>query len=180
MTTESTQALLLCLSVWQNDQMAMESQRGPWIQPAHIYQAWEDHVCGSAGVINVWRHCTAQGLPNDRPLQVCDDLRGPILWIYLHAPSMLHTSDKKVSAKKAFVKITHYHADNGQFTDHGFVKHCPEEKQSISYCSINAHFQNGLAKPKIHDLQKHTWTALLYTCNKWLGMITAHLWPYAM
>ena len=60
------------------------------------------------------------------------------------------------------LKIAHYHGDNGCFTDHGFVKHCHKQRQSISSCGVNAHFQNGLAKCKIRDLQEHTHTALLY------------------
>ena len=67
------------------------------------------------------------------------------------------TSEKTVSTKKAFehfvsqrgIKIAHYHADNGQFADHGFINHCPQSGQVISYCSINAHFQNGVAECKI-------------------------------
>ena len=40
--------------------------------------------------------------------------------------------------------------------------------------------KNGLAERKICDLQEHMQTALLCACNKWPGVITVHLWSYAM
>ncbi|KAL7575276.1 hypothetical protein ACA910_001801 [Epithemia clementina (nom. ined.)] len=78
------------------------------------------------------------------------------------------------------VTIKHYHADNGRFADNGFIQHCAMNKQSISYCGVNAHFQNGITEKRIRDLQEATRTALLYALHKWPRMITVHLWPYAM
>ena len=111
-------------------------------QPAHLHQAREDHVCGgSTGITNTGLHCPAQGLPNNRLLQVCDNHIHGSGFTYMHLQCCI-TSDKTVSAKKAFEqyatqiggKIAHYHVDNGQFADHGFVKaFVRRKKQSISY-----------------------------------------------
>ena len=61
------------------------------------------------------------------------------------------TSEETVQAKHAFeraaeqrgVRILHYHADNGRFADNAFIADCNAQRQSLSYCGVNAHFQNG-------------------------------------
>ena len=98
------------------------------------------------------------------------------------------TSKETVQAKHAFervaeqcgVKILHYHADNGRFADNAFIVDCNTQRQSLSYCGINAHFQNGIAERPIWDLQEQTRTSMLYAMNKWKKMILICLWPYAM
>ena len=64
------------------------------------------------------------------------------------------TSEETVMAKHAFessanqrgVKILHYHADNGRFADNAFIADCKVQRQGLSYCGVNAHFQNGVAE----------------------------------
>ena len=84
------------------------------------------------------------------------------------------TSQENVMAKHTFersaeqrgMKILHYHADNGQFMDTAFIQDCQVSRQSLLCCSINAHFQNGIAEHRIRDLQERTWTSMLYAINK--------------
>ena len=84
------------------------------------------------------------------------------------------TSEETVMAKHAFersadqrgVKITHYHADNGRFVDNAFITDCKAQRQGLSYCGVNAHFQNGIAERRIRDLQEQTRTSMLYAMNK--------------
>jgi hypothetical protein len=98
------------------------------------------------------------------------------------------TSDETVQAKRAFerncqilgVKVRHYHADNGRFADNGFINHCKLNNQTISYCGVNAHWQNGIAEKKIRDLQEKARTMLLYANHKWPTMLSPSLWPYAL
>ena len=98
------------------------------------------------------------------------------------------TSEETVQAKHAFersseqrrVRIKHYHPDNGCFADNAFIQDCKTQGQSISYCGVNAHFQNGIAERHIRDLQEQTTTSKLYAVNKWRKMILICLWPYAM
>ena len=97
-------------------------------------------------------------------------------------------SEETVKAKCAFesaaehrgVKILHYHADNWRFADNTFIANCNAQWQSLSYCGVNDHFQNGIAERHIWDLQEQTRTSMLYTMNKWKKMILICLWPYAM
>ena len=98
------------------------------------------------------------------------------------------TSEETVQAKHAFewsakqrgVKILHYHADNGRFDDNAFINDCRTRGQGLSYCGVNAHFQNGIAERRIQDLQEQTRTSMLYAMSKWKKMILICLWPYAM
>ena len=98
------------------------------------------------------------------------------------------TSEETVQAKHAFeraaeqrgVKILHYHADNGRFADNAFIADCNAQRQSLSYCGVNAHFQNGIAERRIWDLQEQARTSMLYTMTKWKKMILICRWPYAM
>ena len=97
-------------------------------------------------------------------------------------------SNETVQAKTAFeryseergVHILHYHADNGRFANKGFIENCQLNNQCLTYCGINAHFQNRIAEKKIRDLQEATSNSLLFALHKWLHMLSIHLWPYAM
>ena len=98
------------------------------------------------------------------------------------------SSQETVMAKHAFersaeqrgIKIKHYHANNGHFADNAFIQDCQANRQSLSYCGVNAHFQNGIAECCIRDLQEQTRTSMLYAMNKWRKMVIINLWPYAM
>ena len=98
------------------------------------------------------------------------------------------TSNETVQAKITFeryseergVHIRHYHADNGRFANKGFIDNCQLNNQRLTYCGVNAHFQNRIAKKRIRDLQEATRTSLLFALHKWLRMLSLHLWPYAM
>jgi hypothetical protein len=93
-----------------------------------------------------------------------------------------------VEAKKAFeryakvhgVQVRHYHADNGIFAEAEFRKAVEVDQQSISYCAVNAHHQNGKAEKKIRDLQELARTMLLHAKQRWPNAVTSNLWPYAM
>jgi hypothetical protein len=59
-----------------------------------------------------------------------------------------------VAAKHAFetfaaehgVKIQHYHCNNGCLSDNAFKQACHEQCQQLTFCGVNAHFQNGIAE----------------------------------
>jgi hypothetical protein len=113
------------------------------------------------------------------------DLFSDYTYIYMHTAI---TADETLKAKKAFelhansfrIKVKQYHADNGRFQDIKFKEHCVEQGQRLTYCGVNAHFQNGQAERKIRDLQDGARTSLLHAMKKWPTAITVNLWPYAM
>jgi hypothetical protein len=97
------------------------------------------------------------------------------------------TSEETLKAKKAFemhaesfgVMIKQYHVDNGRFQDNSFKTHCEQGNQALTFCGVNACFQNGMAKRRIRDLQVGARTSLLHAIQKWPSAITINLWPYA-
>jgi hypothetical protein len=106
---------------------------------------------------------------------------------YVHLQESL-TSAYTVEAKEAFeafarnmgVRIQHYHADNGSFADNGFMNTVKQQQQTISFCGVNAHFQNGIAEKRIRDLQEQARAMLLHANSWWPKVVSVHLWPYAL
>lgn len=63
-------------------------------------------------------------------------------------------ADEMMQAKDTFerfaashdVKVLHCHAENGRFADNQLRKAVIERRQTLSFCGVNAHFQNGMAE----------------------------------
>ena len=55
-----------------------------------------------------------------------------------------------------------------------------KQKQTINFCGVNAHRQNGLAEKAISNLQEQARTTLLHAQARWPQAIHTSLWPYAM
>ena len=106
---------------------------------------------------------------------------------YVHLQSSTK-SDETVEAKLAFeafardhgVNVQHYHADNGRFADNLFMKSIQDSNQTITFCSVNAHHQNGRAEKRIRDLREAGRTQLLHAISRWPQAVNTHLWPYAV
>ena len=98
------------------------------------------------------------------------------------------TSAETVAAKNAFerhastlgVSIVHYHADNGRFQDNAFRAACEQGGQRLTFCGVNAHFQNGRAEKAIRDLSESARKQLLHAQARWPEAIHLALWPYAL
>ena len=93
-------------------------------------------------------------------------------------------ADETVLAKGAFewyaalhgVTVLHYYADNGRFADNKFRKSIDKTRgQTLTFCGVNAHFQNGVAKRRIRELQDHAHTMLIHANKRWLHAINTHL-----
>ena len=106
---------------------------------------------------------------------------------YVHL-QQTNSSIETLEAKRAFEKyanahainVKHYHADNGRFADNLWLADIANRGQSISFCGVNAHFQNGVAEKRIRDLQEAARTILLDAKSRWPKAISACLWPYAL
>ena len=98
------------------------------------------------------------------------------------------TSAETLKAKKAFelfaskrgVKVRHYHADNGRFVDNAWKEGLEQENQGITYCGVNAHWQNGIAERRIRDLKEQARTMVLHAQHHWPEGTSVNLWPYAL
>jgi hypothetical protein len=70
------------------------------------------------------------------------------------------TAHETVKAKHAFevhlkshgVTLAKYRDNNGRFLDVAFKQDCMDKQQKLTFCGVNAHFQNGRAEKKPRDL----------------------------
>ncbi len=98
------------------------------------------------------------------------------------------SSAETLTAKRAFetfaaehgVRIQHYHCNNGRFYDNAFKQACHDARQQLTFCGINAHFQNGIAERSIRDLSESTRKQLLHSRARWPQAVHFALWPYAL
>jgi hypothetical protein len=109
-------------------------------------------------------------------------------WLkYIHLMTKL-TSEETMEAKQAFehfaeqhgVCILHYHCNSGRFADNAFKNSCSTKRQQLTFCGVNAHFQNGIAEKAIRDLQESARKQLLHAPQCWPAAIHLALWPYAL
>jgi hypothetical protein len=81
---------------------------------------------------------------------------------YVHLMTKLD-ADSTVEAKLAFERVSashgvvvkHYHADNGLFDTKTFRAAVLRSQQSLTFCGVNAHHQNGRAESRIKDVTTH-------------------------
>jgi hypothetical protein len=109
-------------------------------------------------------------------------------WLkYIHLMTKL-TSEETMEAKQAFehfakqhgVRILHYHCNNRRFADNAFKNSCSTKGQRLTFCGVNAHFQNGIAEKAIRDLWESARKQLLHAHQHWPAAIHLALWPYAL
>ena len=106
-------------------------------------------------------------------------------YVHLHEHN---TGAAILDAKLAFerfsyshgVTIKHYHCDNGRFAESSFRDSCIASNQSVSFCGVNAHHQNGIAERRIKDLRESARSMLLLAKHNWPTAITENLWPFAL
>ncbi len=58
---------------------------------------------------------------------------------------------KKLCARADY-SVKHYQADNGQFSDKEFLAACNKLNQTIEFCGVGAHHQNGIIKNRNKQL----------------------------
>jgi len=88
---------------------------------------------------------------------------------YLHLMTSLN-SEQMMAAKEMYgqiaqtygVSVCGYRADNGRFADKEWRQDCDEQCQSLTFCGVGAHHQNGIAKKRICDLCEGARTSLLH------------------
>ena len=95
--------------------------------------------------------------------------------------------EQTIDSKHAFesvadsygVSIKKYLADNGIFAKKGFKDAVAMGNQSIRFCAVSAHHQNGIVERKIQSWTNDSRTLLIHAQRHWPEMISSILWPYA-
>ena len=67
-----------------------------------------------------------------------------------------------------------------RFCDNAFRAACEQGGQRLTFCGVNAHFQNGRAEKEIRDLSESAHKQLLHAQARWPSAIHLSLWPYAL
>ena len=98
------------------------------------------------------------------------------------------TLSETIMAKHAFerflaslgIELKAYHADNGCFADKGFRDECIASNQTITFCGVGSHHQNGIAERKIKDITLGAQTLPLHAKRMLPEYISTILWPFAV
>ena len=106
---------------------------------------------------------------------------------YIHIQKSTN-ADEIIEVKLAFeryatkfkVQIKIYQADNVRFAENKFTAAIKESGQTVTFCGVNAHFQNAVAERRIRTLQDQARTMLIHAQHRWSKAIDAHLWPNAL
>jgi hypothetical protein len=61
-----------------------------------------------------------------------------------------------------------------------FKQACHEARQQLTFCGVNAHFQNGITERSIRNLSQSMRKQLLHACARWLQAVHFALWPHAL
>jgi hypothetical protein len=78
------------------------------------------------------------------------------------------------------VNISHIRADNGAYTAKILADDCRKKQQTLSFCAVGAHWQNGVAERFIGTLVTRARTILLHAMSKWPQVVTESMWPFAL
>ena len=85
--------------------------------------------------------------------------------------SLAETLQAKAAFEKVMARagrtVKHYRADNGRFADNGFVDAVNARDQSISYCGVGAHHQNGVVENRNKILTLGARTLLMHGIRMW-------------
>jgi hypothetical protein len=106
---------------------------------------------------------------------------------YVHLMTVMDAA-ATVEAKQAFERVLrshgvtalHFHADNGLFDTKLFKSAIDTANQTLSFCGVNAHHQNGKAENRIKIVTEGARTALLHASHRWPAAVNAALWPAAL
>ena len=108
-------------------------------------------------------------------------------YVYVHLMQDL-TLDETLLAKESMEKVMaqagryvkHYHADNGRFSDNGFINANNTKDQKITFFGVGAHHQNGIVENKNKMLTLGARTLLLHGMRMWPTMIDSMFLPFSM
>ena len=112
-----------------------------------------------------------------------------------HATSYMYTHlqhgqtlIKSIEANEAYermsatfsIRVRKFHTDNEIFAEEGFKSNVSDNNQTIRYCGVGVHFQNGIAEAFIKQLTEKSRTMLIHTKHRWPEVIQPWLLPFAL
>ena len=76
--------------------------------------------------------------------------------------------------------LKRYHVDNGRYVENTFKTDCKAKLQSVTFCEVGDHQQNGILESKIKHLSLADRTMLFHAQLHWPEYITIMLWRFAL
>ena len=176
------------------------AHRKPWrfkkTKYGHTSTLRGDDISGPGDTVGVDQLISAQpGLvPQEKGILACARIWAATVFIdyvtgYVHVALMTDQyGEYTLQAKHDYkhlsatqnVKVKHYHADNGRFTERSFTKVRKASTKRITFCGVGAHHQNGIAENTIKQLTLISQTLLVHAQNYWPEHISTMLWPFAL
>ena len=99
---------------------------------------------------------------------------------YVHMHQHLAT-DETIDAKHAFERLAEQHGVRiVQFADKAFVDDVRAAHQTITFCGVGVHYQNGISERRIRDITENARTSLLHAAHRWPKALAANQWPQAI
>jgi len=173
-----------------------KAHRKPWRNKGHRNRKQIKPATAPGQVVSVDQlESPTPGLvPTHRGIPTVSRYQGATVFVdhfsdftYVHLMTKMD-GESTVEAKLAFervasehgVKVLHYHADNGLFDTKVFKASIHSANQTLSFCGVNAHHQNGKAENRIKDITTGARTALLHAAHRWPKAVHASLWPASL
>ena len=76
--------------------------------------------------------------------------------------------------------IKAFRADNQIFNSEAFLDDCARSNQTMNFCGVGAHHQNGVAERVIQTVTKWARTIMIDAAIQWPDQADLSLWPMAM
>lgn len=113
------------------------------------------------------------------------DRRSSFVYITFHsskeAPELVKSKQEfEIWSTKFGMKIKNIRADNDVYSVKLFRDACTKDQQTLTFCAVGAHWQNGVAKRFVGMITERTCRILLHAIAKWPDTITEDMWTYAL
>ena len=76
--------------------------------------------------------------------------------------------------------MNRYHVDNGWHAKNSFVVSLNTNNQTINFCGVGAHYQNGIVEQRIWTVTKIARTIILHDQRYWPECVDTMLWPFSV
>ena len=76
--------------------------------------------------------------------------------------------------------VQHYLGDNGVYKAKEFQEELKKSGQTMEFCGVGAHHQNGVAERAIRTVSEAARTMMLHASIHWPGTVDLDLWPMAV
>jgi hypothetical protein len=131
---------------------------------------------------------TIGGSPSSRHSKYCSfwvDHFSKFVYVDMHETKRAEELLKSKLEFKDFsarfnIKIKNIRADNGLYTAKCFQDLCLKYQQSLTFCAVGAHWQNGIAQRFIGSSTARACTILLHAMALWPNVISEEMWPYTI